>query len=222
VIFTDEKMNDIVSSNNKYDVIYADPAWQYNDSTCTGAAEDQYTTMPLEAIKALPVNNITADDAMCFLWVTMPLLNEGLEVMEAWGFQYTTNAFTWIKVAENGKPRMMLGRWTRGNAELCILGKKGKCANWRDAADVHSVIEAPLTRHSEKPHIVRTEIERLLGERKRIELFGRASFKGWDVWGNQVDEYIPSSPSHITYCDKTLDMFANPAPANDDTAEVVK
>jgi len=207
MIFEDETMQDILKSNNKYQVIYADPAWSYEDSSCRGAAAGEYTLMPLDELKKLPVPNFCEDESICFMWVTMPLLREGFELLEAWGFSYVTNAFTWIKTSEHGKPRMMLGRWTRGNAEICIMGKRGKCANWRVGKGVHSVIQAPFTKHSEKPHAVRQGIEELLGERSRIELFARRSFNGWDAWGNQVDDIDLKLTSRDFFCDKTIDMF---------------
>ncbi len=81
----------------KYNIIYADPPWSYNRKIGRGIAETQYQTMSIDEIGSIPVNKITADDAMLFLWVTFPQLKEGLSVIESWGFKYKTCAFNWIK-----------------------------------------------------------------------------------------------------------------------------
>ena len=98
----------------KYNIIYADPPWSYNRKIGRGIAETQYQTMSIDEIGSIPVNKITADDAMLFLWVTFPQLKEGLSVIESWGFKYKTCAFNWIK--QNLKSDTFfvgLGFWTR-------------------------------------------------------------------------------------------------------------
>ena len=107
----------------KYSVILADPPWAFRAWSNKGmgrSAEQHYSTMRLEDIKALPVADLAAEDCVLFLWATFPMLKEALEVAEAWGFAYKTVAFTWVK--ENRKsPGLFwgLGYWTRANAEIC-------------------------------------------------------------------------------------------------------
>ena len=107
----------------KYKIIYADPAWSYDDKCLhRGGAERHYRTMNIEDIKNLPVNEIAEDDCILFMWATFPKLQEALDVINAWGFQYKTNAFTWVK--KNKKADSLfwgMGRWTRSNAEICLL-----------------------------------------------------------------------------------------------------
>jgi len=138
---------------------------------------------------ALPVNTIAAKDCVLFLWVTMPKLNECFEIIKAWGFEYKTVAFTWIK--KNKKADSLfwgMGRWTRANAEVCLLATKGKPK--RISASVHSVITTHIEKHSQKPSIVRSQILSLMGDLPRIELFAREKIKGWDAWGNEIKSDI--------------------------------
>ena len=123
---------DIFNTENKYSIIYADPPWKYNDRMVMKGvhgnirgAESFYNTMTLEDIKALPVKEITEKNAILFLWVTMPFLPQTQEVMESWGFKYKTCGFTWIKTTKTGKIHTGMGHYTRGNAELCLIGVRG-------------------------------------------------------------------------------------------------
>ena len=150
---------------------------------------NHYRGMKLGNIKALPVESIADKDCVLFLWATYPMLKEALEVIEAWGFKYKTIAFQWVKLNKRGKGYFFgLGRWTRGNTECCLLATKGKPK--RISASVSQIIEEPLTRHSEKPSIVRNKIVELIGDLSRVELFARQKTEGWDVWGNEVESDI--------------------------------
>lgn len=115
----------------------------------------------------------------------MPQLPLALEVMAAWGFAFKTVAFTWVK-RNRVAPSWFwgMGNWTRANAELVLLGTKGKPK--RVDAGVHSVLDSPVGRHSQKPDETRDRIVRLLGDLPRIELFARGRYPGWDVWGLDV------------------------------------
>ena len=175
----------------KFNVIYADPPWAYNDKALAGnrGAGCKYEVHDLEWIKALPVRAIAADDCALFMWITMPMLPLLTEVVNAWGFTYKTNAFTWVK--RNKKAGTFfwgMGWWTRANAELCVLATRGKPK--RQSAAVHSVVVSPIEQHSKKPDVVRDKIFELCGDVPRVELFARATTPGWDVWGNEVDSTI--------------------------------
>ena len=102
----------------KYNVIYADPPWSYNDKNCNGAALGHYQTMKVKDICELPVKELADKDCVLFLWVTYPMLQEGLKVIESWGFKYKTIAFQWVKTYKSGKYVFGLGRWTRGNTDF--------------------------------------------------------------------------------------------------------
>jgi len=170
--------------NKKYQIIYADPPWDYADQGCQGTMANYYKGMDLKDICNLPVNNIADKNCILFLWATYPMLSEALEVIKAWDFKYKTIAFQWIKInKKTGSYFYGLGRWTRGNTEPCLLATRGKIK--RKSKSVFQIINSPITKHSEKPHIIREKIIELVGDLPRIELFARHKAKGWDSWGNE-------------------------------------
>lgn len=180
---------DIYNTNKKYNIIYADPPWQYkvwSKETGLGrSAESHYPTMVKEDIQKLPVPNICKKDCVLLMWVTAPCLQEGLELVKAWGFQYKTFGFTWIK--QNKKSDSLfwgMGYYTRANAEICILATKGKPLK-RHSRAVHQVIMSKIREHSRKPDETRRRIVELFGDVPRIELFAREHADGWDCWGNE-------------------------------------
>jgi len=186
--------NMIPFPNKKYNVIYADPPWQYNNYNYArtkdgrrakrGVAKE-YDVMNIEDIKQLPIQDISDDNCILFLWVTFPFLYEGLNTMKAWGFEYKTCGFNWIKKNKVSDSLFWgMGHWTRSNSELCLLGVKGKPK--RMSASVHQVVLSPIGKHSKKPDIVRDKIVELCGDVPRIELFARQHVLGWDAWGNDV------------------------------------
>lgn len=175
----------------RYTLIYADPPWQYRDKASAGkrGACHKYPVMTLEAIKALPVQQIAADDCLLAMWWVPPMPREALDVVSAWGFTLKTMCgFTWHKKTVNGKDAFGMGNWTRANAESCLFAIRGKPK--RVCAGVSQMIVAQVGRHSEKPAIVRDRLLTLLGDVPRVELFARATSPGWDVWGNEVQSTI--------------------------------
>lgn len=176
------------STNPFYEIIYADPPWQYTTTQKgnRGVAENHYSTMTLADLKALPVDSIAANDCALFMWATMPCLPEAFDVIEAWGFKYKTVAFTWVKTCRKShdKYHIGLGHWTRSNAELCLLATKGKPGRYSKA--VRSLLISPLEGHSKKPDCIRDKIIQLCGGRRRIELFARQKIDGWDSIGDEI------------------------------------
>lgn len=194
----------IFNTDKKYNIIYADPPWQYNSRMALGhgakrsSAEDYYNVMTLEEICGLQgaIDNITADDCVLFMWVTFPKLYEAQYVLGAWGFTYKTVAFNWVKRNKIFNPEranehggiddfMGQGRWTRQNAEICLLATKGKPK--RQSAKVRQIIYSPIREHSRKPDETRDRIVELCGDIPRIELFARQFTDGWDCWGDEVE-----------------------------------
>lgn len=183
---------DIFNTDKKYNIIYADPPWQYNDKMkmpgvhgMIRGAESFYPTMNLEEIKALPIKNITSKDAILFMWITMPLLDKAFETKKAWGFEYKTCGFCWIKRTKNGKIHLGMGHYTRGNAELCLIGIKNKKPQFHTRS-MSQIVESEIRKHSQKPNEIRDKIVELCGDVPRIELFARQYADGWDCWGNEV------------------------------------
>jgi N6-adenosine-specific RNA methylase IME4 len=158
--------------------------------------------MTVEDIRALPVDQLAADNCVLFLWITWPNLMDALSVIEAWGFTYKTCAFCWTK-AHSGQLEMFeqampdqigLGYWTRSNSEPCVLATRGKPK--RLNADVRQAIIEPRREHSRKPRGVHTRIERLVAG-PYLELFARSRHDGWDVWGDDVDKFKSESWSEM-------------------------
>ena len=173
----------------KYNIIYADPPWRYEMKKGQGVAENHYSTMGIEEICSLPVQEICDKDCALFLWVTFPQLPEAFKVIKAWGFCYKTVAFVWIKQNKSGKGYFFgLGYWTRSNAEICLLAVRGKPK--RISKKVFQLIVSPLQEHSKKPEGARKRIVELMGDLPRIELFARRQSVGWDVWGNEVESSL--------------------------------
>ena len=149
--------------------------------------DHEYETQSKQWISNLPVHKISSDNCCLFLWVTSPLLDEGIKVLEDWGFKYKTVVFCWSKYTKTGKLVSNLGRWTMGNIELCLLGVKGKPNSWRQDKSIKQLVQAERTTHSKKPDEVRERIVKLLGKRPRIELFAREKTSGWDCIGNAIN-----------------------------------
>jgi len=169
----------------EYQIIYADPPWEYRNKNTGGSmksgASAKYATMSVSDIRALPIYKIASANCACFLWITVPLLPEGLSVLSAWGFEYKTAIF-WRKIMSLG-----MGYWFRGQVEICVLGIMGKVKAFR--IQKPNFVQSKVGYHSEKP----TEIRRLIEETgliPRIELFARQKVNGWDCWGNEVESDI--------------------------------
>jgi site-specific DNA-methyltransferase (adenine-specific) len=179
--------------NKKYKIIYADPPWKYiqdkKSDNFRAVTSQYYKTMTTEEICNLDVQSICKEKAVCFLWVTFPNIEEGLKVMKAWGFEYKTVAFVWIKKNKKSNTNAWgMGFYTRSNAEICLLGlsKGTKAMDIIKSHSVHQIIESVRREHSRKPDEVRKGIVKLCGNNPRIELFARQRFDGWDSWGNEV------------------------------------
>jgi N6-adenosine-specific RNA methylase IME4/5-carboxymethyl-2-hydroxymuconate isomerase len=174
---------DIYAKDKKYNIIYADPPWCYQNDRCK-SANMHYKVMSIEDICALPVKNIAADNCILFLWVTHPILPDAFNVIKSWGFHYSTCGFCWVKKNKKGDDFYGLGNWTRANSELCLLATKGVVP--RLDKGISQIVESAVEEHSKKPDVVRDLIIRLVGDLPKIELFARQAPIGWDVWGNEV------------------------------------
>ena len=176
---------------NKYKVIYADPAWRFSQGINRrsyvrdkfGTDEElslQYPTMSDAEIINLNVSNIADDDCVLFIWTTDAHLEVAIKAINNWGFKYKTVAFTW------NKKRGFMGKWTVKQCEICLLATKGTAHKLLKSFKEKSYLEENKTKHSKKPDEFRKRIERMFGDVPKIELFGRQKNEGWDVWGNEV------------------------------------
>lgn len=164
----------------KYNVILADPPWQYayNATSLRGVADDHYPTMDIEAIKNLPVKNITLDNAVLFLWTTTTMIRKAFDVVEAWGFEFKTS-MVWVK------QHFGTGFYVRGKHEIILIGIKGHFLPM--TTDIpESVFHAKKSEHSKKPEKIYEIIEKMYPDQRKIELFQRgAKRQTWDVWGSE-------------------------------------
>ena len=168
----------------KYQLLYCDPPWEYNGKSRN--VELHYPSMTREELKDLDVAKLAHDDCVMLMWVTYPHLPEGLELLQAWGFTYKTVAFTWVKKNKSGEGYFMgLGNYTRTNAEICVIGVRGKGLTVK-SKDVRQICDASVSKHSEKPAEIRDRIVELYGDVKRMEMFARKTTPGWETWGNEV------------------------------------
>ena len=189
--------------NKKYQIILCDAPWHYKKSggikSARGLAKKYYKEMDIQDIIDLPVSSIADKDCYLFLWVTGPRMPEGIAVLKAWGFEFFTVVFTWIKMNKKNTKTLFwgMGKSSRANPEYVLLGRKGKLE--RKARNVHSVIMSPIEEHSKKPDEIRRRIELLYGDLPRIELFARKpkdvlfqdkSWNNWNVWGNECNSDI--------------------------------
>lgn len=184
----------------KYDIIYADPPWDYGgkmqyDKTCIksenigfekdifiSSASFKYPTLKLKDLKSLDVASISANDCLLFMWTTGPQLAIAIELGESWGFEYKTMAFVWDKQMHNP------GRYTLSQTEFCLVFKKGRIPTPRGARNIRQLISLPRGKHSEKPENVIDGITKMFPTQKKIELFARKNYIGWDNWGLEIPE----------------------------------
>jgi N6-adenosine-specific RNA methylase IME4 len=164
-----------------YGVIYADPPWRFEpysrESGMDRAADNHYPTMELADICAIVPP--AADHCALFLWATVPMLPQALQVMAAWRFTYRTH-FVWVK--QNAGT----GYWNRNIHELLLLGTRGNVPAPAPGEQFLSVIEAPLGEHSAKPEAFAEMIEEMFPHATLLEMFARGPRLGWDVWGNEA------------------------------------
>ena len=175
--------------SKKYQIIYADPPWKYSDRSKShgGGAESHYPVMAEDDICAIPIPS--EDNSVLLLWATYPQLEVAMRVIKAWGFIYKTCAFTWVKVTDRNAPLMGMGRYTRSNPEIVLLGIKGNGVK-RINTNIRNDQYFPRREHSRKPAEFRGLIVSLFGDLPKIELFARRKVEGWDCWGNEVESDI--------------------------------
>lgn len=185
---------DIFNTDKKYNIIYADPPWQFTKNLVNrGKArnvEKEYGTMSNDDIYNLPIANICEKDSVLCLWATSPKLPIAIKCMEEWGFKYKTCGFVWVKKNKKSNTNFWgMGFYTRQNAEFLLIGTKGKGVKRVNNA-IHQIVESKIKKHSKKPDEVRNKIVDLFGDLPRIELFARQYADGWDCWGNEAPENI--------------------------------
>lgn len=180
---------------NKYNIIYADPPWSYNQmgklEGCT-----PYPTMSVDDLKRLPVPQIADATSVLFLWVTNPLLDKALDLMRAWGFEYKTVYKVWCKRWPNGNVVSGCGWWSRPSTEMVLVGTRGSgYMQWKQTFSEPQEFTSVRRKHSEKPDEVRESIRTFFDAPglRRIELFARTQGPGFDAWGLEIPGFFASA-----------------------------
>lgn len=204
----DETINNFIkyTQGKKYKTIYADPPWQFQNRTGKVAPEhkrlNRYPTMKLEDIMKLPVGDVADEKSHLYLWVPNALLPEGLQVMEACGFEYKTNLI-WEKTRKDGEPDGRgVGFYFRNVTEILLFGIKGEKNRTLDPGRSQvNLIRAMKKEHSRKPEEFIDLIEKC-SNAPYLEVFARGNRDSWDMWGNQATEDY--EPDWNTYSNHTM------------------
>ena len=172
---------------------WRDPPWRFQNRTGKVAPEHRrlkrYQTMTLDEICEMPICRHACDASHLYLWVPNALLEEGLRVMNAWGFRYKTNLI-WYKVRKDGGPDGRgVGFYFRNVTELPIVLECGAACerSTRDAR--RSTCSPPASVNiPAKP----SETYRIIEDCSPgpyLELFAREPVEGWDQWGDELETY---------------------------------
>lgn len=191
----------------QYSLIYADPCWEqkmYSDKGYEKSPEMHYDTMTLDELKSMRDHVVfaTAPNSVMVMWTMFHMIDQALDLMHFWGFQYKTGG-PWIKRTVHGKNTFGTGYILRGSAELFLIGTHGKpkiknratrnlliTGEWpEDIEDIPGIIVDTQRRdHSRKPDEIIPLIENLFNG-PYLELFARTERPGWSVWGNETDKF---------------------------------
>ncbi|UOX39997.1 DNA methyltransferase [Vibrio phage V-YDF132] len=177
----------------KFDMVYLDPPWQYEDTLECGnrGAKHKYQTMSMQELYEMPIQDLLHRDSVVAMWITAPFMQDAMLLASLWGLEEITRGFLWVKRNKcNNLPFLGLGHWTRGNPEDCYLFRP-KGSKFKPQEVPHELIQDRIREHSRKPEIARKRLDWICGapQPHKIELFSRESSDGWDVWGNQVGTF---------------------------------
>ncbi|MFP4388467.1 MAG: MT-A70 family methyltransferase [Desulfococcaceae bacterium] len=186
--------------NRKFAAVLADPPWQFQNRTGKMAPEhrrlSRYPTLSLPEIKEIPVARALRETAHLYLWAPNALLAEGLQILEAWGFQYKTNLI-WYKVRKDGGPdRRGVGFYFRNVTEMILFGVRGKNPRTlQPGRSQPNIIATRKREHSRKPD-EQYEIIESCSRGPFLEMFARGRRPNWFSWGNQAEDYFPDWETH--------------------------
>ena len=186
--------------NKKYQVIYADPPWdyggkmQYDKTTIKdenvgfekkiflSSSTFKYPTLKLKQLKELNIASIADNDCILFMWATGPQMANAIELGKTWGFDYKTMAFVWDKMVHNP------GRYALSQTEFLLAFKKGRFPQPRGARNIRQLVAIHRGEHSVKPVEIIDGITKMFPQQDKIELFARNNYVGWDNWGLEIPD----------------------------------
>ncbi len=171
-----------------YSTILADPPWQFKNRTGKIAPEHKrllrYPTMELKSILELPVPELAAARSHLYLWVPNAMLQDGLRVMKAWGFNYKSN-LVWLKIRKDGGPDGRgVGFYFRNVTELILFGVRGSMRTRKRGRTQVNILSTRKREHSRKPDEIYDLVE-ACSPGPYLELFARFGRPGWHQWGNE-------------------------------------
>jgi N6-adenosine-specific RNA methylase IME4 len=176
---------ELAESDMVYGVIYTDPPWTFETRSDAGkdrSAENHYPTMSLDDIRAMKIP--AGNDCALFMWVTVPHLHNGIEILQGWGFEYKS-AYFWHKTVKG------TGYWSANEIEVLLLGTKGNVPAPLPEQRMDQKITAAQGKHSEKPEVFAEGITKMFPHVAKLDMFARKqSHKGenWFYWGNEVTD----------------------------------
>jgi len=169
----------------QYNIWYVDPPWQFDNQNTGGSlisgASQKYPTIPTDEIITLMQKMPFHKDSVLFMWATNAMLRDAMEIISELGFTYKGKV-TWRKTNFLG-----LGYWYRNVTEDCLFAIKGNVKAFH--SQLPNFLEAPNTKHSEKPDEMRNIIEdgiKGINPIEKIDVFARKKTDGWVSWGNEL------------------------------------
>lgn len=186
----------------KYDIIVADPPWDYNDKG-RGSIAKHYAPMKMKDIVGLGplIRAVSGPQTVLLLWGTWPHLIAPVgmkELFTAWGFTYKTCAFLYLKKVLSDPTKFKKGRgaYTASNSEPCFLGRKNglmlpvKSRKVRQVIDDRrgpELLETVVLPHSQKPLAFYDRVHELYKGYSVLELFARRQYRKWNCQGDEMD-----------------------------------
>lgn len=195
-------MNEFAGIRGEFGAILIDPPWRFANRTGKMAPEHKrlrrYPTMSMDEIAGLPVGKYAAAKSHLYLWCPNALLEEGLKILKAWGFEYKTN-LVWYKTRKDGGPDGRgVGFYFRNVTELVLFGVKGRLRTLAPGRRQVNVLASRKQEHSRKPDAL-YELVTQCSPGPFLELFARQRIVGWTQWGDQVDTYDEVRPQYPGY-----------------------
>ena len=204
-----------------FNCLMVDVPWSYRvakyseSKTLNGLAT--YPCQSLQELMDMPVKKILAEPAVCFFWVTGPMLSDAFKILEAWGLTYCSIFNVWVKTYANGEPVFNPGYYSRSSVELLLIATRGKgLTKLRKRFDIRQVVQAPRLTHSEKPDIFVRIVESLFDFPAKLEMYARSIKPGWSSWGLEVSD---GKNQHFYYQDPG---YKDPRSTSTDSSKTLK
>jgi N6-adenosine-specific RNA methylase IME4 len=186
--------------SGRYATIVADPPWVVARSMGKGGRRANATSVPYgmmsdEAIAALDVASVAADDCVLFLWTTRRRFRQGVavRVAEAWGFEDCGELIWGLRNPGMGTSSIA------NDHEPCLIARRGRDVLtattplgvwfWKQVYEWNPKARVPMKKHSAKPPGFFELVEQVAPE-PRLEMFAREQRLGWDTWGNEALQHV--------------------------------